>query len=239
MLIRSHILAAGALLLPAVACAQNVGLPSQEDISKARERAREAVMKATGQTGLQGQPARIPAHSAPSVGALPKPAAEAPDISTIAERYKGVGRAFASGPSPEANRTDLLVLVSLSMPRQALERIVDQAERSGATLVFRGLKDGSMRRMAEEIRALIGSRNVNVTIHPPAFQQFSVTRVPAVVLARASASQVMEDGCALPDTFVKVSGDVSLDYALEYIERTSVAWAGDARKFRSKIVTGP
>ncbi|WP_161595444.1 type-F conjugative transfer system pilin assembly protein TrbC [Tepidimonas charontis] len=140
--------------------------------------------------------------------------------------------------APTAAQPDLLVLVSLSMPKQALERIIEQAERAGATLVFRGLKDGSMNRMGEELQKLIGQRNVSAAIHPPAFQQFSVTRVPAVVIAGAEAGEVLENGCARPETFVKVTGDVTLDYALDYIERKSPAWAAWAKHYRSKIVGG-
>ena len=95
-----------------------------------------------------------------------------------------------------------------------------------------------MTKMGEEVQKILGGRNVSVAIHPPAFQQFSVTRVPAVVIAQPRAGAVLENGCSQPDTFVKVSGDVSLDYALDYIERKSPAWAPLARYYRSKIVRG-
>jgi len=239
-----------ALLLASVtALAQGVLLPSQEDVAKAMEKARDAMAKVQGGAGegtradgnvsvppKQAAPMQTP--STPNVNALPKPYAPAPDIAGIAEKYKDLGRALAREQQRDASRVDLLVLVSLSMPQEALDRIIDQAEKAGATLVFRGLKGDSMIRMTDEIQALIGKRNVNIAIHPPAFQRFRVTRVPAVVLARGEASNVMENGCAKADTFVKVSGDVSIDYALDHIERRSSAWAEEARKFRSKIVRG-
>jgi conjugal transfer pilus assembly protein TrbC len=93
-----------------------------------------------------------------------------------------------------------------------------------------------MREMTTEISRLIGKRQVSAAINPPAFQQFSVTQVPAVVLARSDAGNLLEDGCAQADTFVKVSGDVTLDYALEYIERRSPTWASVATGYRGKIV---
>jgi conjugal transfer pilus assembly protein TrbC len=170
----------------------------------------------------------------PRIESVPKPAASAPDIGMLAEKYKTLGRVAVQG-----NRApDLLVMVSLSMPKEALTRLADQAERAGATLVFRGLKDDSMTKMGEEIKAIVGDRNVAAVVHPPAFQQFSVTRVPVVVIARPDAGSVLDSGCSKVDTFVKVSGDVSLDYALEYIERRSPAWADAARSFRSKIIRG-
>ena len=121
------------------------------------------------------------------------------------------------------------------MPREALARIIDQSERTGATLVFRGLKGDSMTRMGEEISALIGNRAVSAAIHPPAFQQFTITRVPVVVIARPEAGSVMEDGCSKPDTFINFTGDVTLDYALDYIERKSPDWAAIARSFRARL----
>jgi conjugal transfer pilus assembly protein TrbC len=45
----------------------------------------------------------------------------------------------------------------------------------------------------------------------------------------------MEDGCSKPDTFVKVTGDVTLDYALDYIERKSPDWAATARSYRARL----
>lgn len=172
--------------------------------------------------------------SMPKVEALPKPASAAPDIASLAEKYKDLGRAVL----PRERTPDLLVMVSLSMPRETLERIADQAERAGATLVFRGLKGESMTRMGEEVQRILGGRNVAVAIHPPAFQQFSVSRVPVVVIARPEAGHVLENGCSRTETFVKVTGDVSLDYALDYIERKSATWADVARAFRGRIVRG-
>lgn len=168
----------------------------------------------------------------PEVGSLPKPSNPAVDISTLAARYKDQ----APSATPTNHAPDLLVLVSLSLPKATLQRIVEQAERAGATLVFRGLKDDSLTRMGEMIRSLIGERQVSAVIHPPAFQQFSVTRVPTVVLAKQEAGRVLADGCSQADSFVKVSGDVSIDYALDFIERTRPAWKGAAQSYRRRIV---
>lgn len=75
---------------------------------------------------------------------------------------------------------ELMVFVSFSMPKEALERIVAQSEKSGAVLVLRGLKGNSLSRMGEELAALVGKRNVTAIIHPPAFKQFKVAQVPAL-----------------------------------------------------------
>ena len=226
LLATSTSLAQGTLLPPKGNT--EVRMPAQEEVTGAQLKAREAL-------------GRIPEASVarqqfggamPKIDALPIPPVRAPDIASIAEKYREIGKAAAAQQESTPN---LLVLVSLSMPREALERVIIQSERTGAQLVFRGFRGNSMTRMSEEIQAILAGRNVAASIHPPAFQQFSVARVPAVVLARSGAGSVMEDGCSNGDTFVKVTGDVTLDHALEYIERKSPAWASVARGYRVKL----
>jgi conjugal transfer pilus assembly protein TrbC len=206
----------------------SIRLPTDEEIRQAQRRAVDVLNKLPAPAVAREQTAGMP-----KIETIPQPAAPRPNIDAIAERYKQIAQ-----PASEKTASDLMVFVSLSMPKGALEKIVAQAEKSGATLMFRGLKGDSMKTMTAALRDLIGSRKVSAAIHPPAFQQFSVTQVPAVVLARSSAGNVLEDGCAQADTFVKVTGDVTLDYALDYIERNSPAWAQMARSYRSKIVRG-
>lgn len=204
-------------------------LPTADEMAKAQSRARDAMARMPNAGAQQHGIAEMP-----KVEALPRPGVPAPDIATLAEKFKSLGRAALAQDGPP----DLLVMVSLSMPRETLERIADQAERAGAKLVFRGLKGDSMREMSEAIQAIVGGRNVSAVVHPPAFLQFGVTRVPAVVVARPAAGSVLDNGCSKAETFVKVSGDVSLDYALEHIERRSPAWAELAKGLRRKIIRG-
>ncbi len=207
-----------------------VRLPDDQDIENAIHRARNTMQQLD--VLEKGNAVAIPRM--PDIDALPKPDVPAGDISIIAEKFRDMGQANAD----RMRSHDLLVLVSLSMPEAALRKLADQAEKAGATLVFRGLKDDSMMKMGEAVKVILGDRNVPVSIHPPAFQQFSVTRVPAFVLASQEAGKVMDNGCAKPATFIKLSGDVSLDYALEYMERTSPAWSMKARSLHSRIVRG-
>ncbi len=131
---------------------------------------------------------------------------------------------------------ELMVFVSFSMPKEALERIVAQSEKSGAVLVLRGLKGNSLSRMGEELAALVGKRNVTAIIHPPAFKQFKVAQVPALVIARSGqATKIGEDGCAAPASYIKVDGDVGQDYALDLIERQAPNWAEAARRYAARL----
>lgn len=211
---------------------KNIGqdrrLPLKAEIVDAHARSRAAMQ----QLEELEHNDRMSSQDIPELTVLPRSASPAEDISLIADKFKAI-----NGPRTETMRSlDLLVLVSLSMPEGALHKLAEQAERAGGTLVFRGLKEDSMAKMGEAIRKILTGRNVHVAIHPPAFQQFSVTQVPAFVLASQNAGRVLDNGCARPQTFIKVSGDVTLDYALDYIERKSTGWAAAAQSFRSRII---
>lgn len=203
-------------------------LPTATEVEAARQKSADAINRIPDLDKVQKQFG----GAVPDVASIPKPITPAPDIASIAQKYKTLGQAVSS---QKTGAPDLMVFVSLSMPRDALSRLIEQAELAGATLVFRGLKGNSMTQMGEAIKELIGERTVSAVIHPPAFQQFSVNRVPVVVIARPEASSVLEDGCSKPDTFVKVAGDVTLDYALDYMERRSPEWSSTARSFRTRL----
>lgn len=225
----------GVLIAVSIACfvsniawAQAV-LPSDGDMRLARQRMEEA---------LKGiSPASVPnSLSVPKTDALPKPVVKSPDISHIAESYRHASPPRAVMPS---DIPELMVFVSFSMPKETLERIVAQSEKSGAVLVLRGLKGSSLSRMGEELAALVGKRNVTAIIHPPAFKQFKVAKVPALVIARSGqATKIGEDGCAAPASYIKVDGDVGQDYALDLIEREAPTWAEAARRYSARLA-GP
>ena len=143
-------------------------------------------------------------------------------------------------PTAERGEPDLLIFVSFSMPRDALVRTIEQAERAGGDAGLSGaqgrLDETDGRRSSVPS---IGERNVSAVIHPPAFQQFSIRQVPAVVIAnRQEPDRCMEDGCSKPETFVKVTGDVTLDFALDYIERKSPEWAADGTGISASALEG-
>jgi conjugal transfer pilus assembly protein TrbC len=201
-------------------------LPTDYDIRLARQRMEEALKGA-------GLPKEMNRSSVPQIEALPKPVAKSPDLAKIAESYRQLP---AATTAKWADTPELMVFVSFSMPKEALERIVLQSEKSGAVLVLRGLKGNSLTRMGEELASLVGKRNVTAIIHPPAFKQFKVTQVPALVLARPSqATKIGEDGCASPASFIKIDGDVTQDYALDIIERQAPTWADAARRYAAKL----
>ena len=149
------------------------------------------------------------------------PRSEAIDIEAIARSNL---RLQGTSAAPGSPTTPLRIFITLEMPRPSLQLLSDQAARSGAVLVLRGLKGQSMRQTIAVVGELIGERQVAWVIDPEAFTRFAVRQAPTFVLALndvtgADTQGGCSSGCATPASFVSVSGDVSIDYALEAILR--------------------
>ncbi len=158
------------------------------------------------------------------------------DIAAMARQ----GAALTAPQAAEIGASALRIFITLDMPRGSLQRLVDQATRSGATLVLRGLKAQSMRQTIAAVSELIETRRVSWVIDPDAFTRFQVSSAPTFVLAltdqpmqavpglgavpdlpRCSGSG-SGSGCtapALDASYLSISGDVTLDYALDAMVR--------------------
>ncbi|MES2260958.1 MAG: type-F conjugative transfer system pilin assembly protein TrbC [Pseudomonadota bacterium] len=186
---------------------------------------------------FEAAPQGGPPSASPNIGALPQPnATNIPDLGLIAKGFEVTGNAAALTqglPSAPA----LLVFVSFAMPQATLERLLDQAARAKATLVLRGLIDGSLRETVLRVQRLIGQRKVGLQVDPQAFDRFHVDKTPSFVLVRegASAQPCAAGQCLASDAYAMVAGDVSLDYALEYVQRSAPRFAKNAAGFLGKL----
>ena len=179
--------------------------------------------------------ARVPVPSTPRVDALPQPVAQTPlDLEAIAKGFD----VQTGQPAFKANAVPgLLIFISFEMPEPTLARLVDQAARARASLVLRGLVNNSLRDTVERVQRLIGSRQVSVQIDPQAFDRFAVTRTPSFVLLQGGAQPRAcgAAACFAADQFALAAGDVSLDYALEFIQRSTPRLARDASGFLGRL----
>jgi conjugal transfer pilus assembly protein TrbC len=173
-----------------------------------------------------------------AVPAVPNVKSQRPalDLEDMARRYSANREAFTSAT---AAQPQLRIFVTLAMPEASLKLLARQASKTQATIVIRGLKDKSMKSTLTAVQRIVGELPVDWQIDPPAFTRFSITRAPTFVLTEQSASAIEPRGCTTncdkTQTFVSVSGDVSLDYALDVIARTKPAFASDAQRFLSKL----
>ena len=180
---------------------------------------------------------RVPLPSTPNIAALPQPSMTRPlDLEAISRGFEANAELIAqaqgmvSGPG-------LLVFVSFTMPEPTLKRLVDQAARAKATLVLRGFVDGSLRETVLRVQRLIGKKKVVFQIDPQAFDRFAISQTPSFVLVRdgARTNSCASGQCFPSDAFVVTAGDVSLDYALENIQRGAPGFARGAAGFLNKL----
>lgn len=124
-----------------------------------------------------------------------------------------------------------MIFISTSIPQRTLELLGNQAVKTGAVLVLRGLvgKLGTSTAVEETMRAIqpAAMTGAAIQIDPRQFSAYNVTVVPTFVIAKR------EEGCANPDQCTSnayaLAGDVSLEYAPE----TWVNRGGEAGRLAS------
>lgn len=197
--------------------------------------------------------ARVPIPMSPRLDQLPEVASTpaltpAPtrdrkvlDLNALSKGFdQGLASQNAPFGLPQTTGPSLLVFISLSMPAATLNRLLDQAQSAGATLVLRGLVRRSIRDTALQVQQLIGTRQVSVQIDPEAFDRYAITQVPAFVLLAGLPNEPNSNAgpaCGSPVCektsgsvrVARVFGDVSVEYALAHIQRASPALATQAR----------
>jgi conjugal transfer pilus assembly protein TrbC len=180
---------------------------------------------------------RVPIPSTPKLDAT---GPNAPlDIEKLARQIQDPQAALER----DANNTSprLQIFVTLAMPEASLAALIAQAVRARAVLVLRGAKNGSIRQTLDAARKLIGTQPVAWQIDPPAFARYQITAAPAFVLTRTGAvpSACGDEVCLADHDFAKVTGDVSLDYALEAVTRGAPAFAADAENLLTQVRRRP
>lgn len=97
----------------------------------------------------------------------------------------------------------LYVMISFSVPDSAWVSLSNAMETCGAVFVLRGLPDNSFKELSKKIQHLnhLGVK-APIQINPKHFSDYQITHVPTFL--------IIED-----DTHRKISGNISLAYAIE------------------------
>ena len=135
-------------------------------------------------------------------------------------------------------RNHLYVFVSYSMPEDMIRAYAREALWSGATLIIKGFEEGETFKdfMRDKGLKLINNQGLtsSLQIDPKLFESFAVDYVPTIVLSKEDYTSFCEpSGVKLhpsnvtekckerpSDSYVKISGSVTLDYALEQFSQT-------------------
>jgi type-F conjugative transfer system pilin assembly protein TrbC len=115
--------------------------------------------------------------------------------------------------NPIINKYPLMIFVSSSIPKSALKDLMVQAHQAGGVLVFRGII-GTLRNTQQFLTSL-SKENVSAIIDPRLFNIFNVTSVPTFVVLGKSVKNCDEKNCNFTPLHDRVSGNITLNYALE------------------------
>lgn len=177
----------------------------------------------------------------PNLDALPQPALGArSDIGAVTKGLGADADAIASIRRAVSNEPVLLVFVSFGMPDGSLRRLVEQAEKAGATLVLRGPTKSSVKETVFAVQRLIGKRKVAFQLDPEAFDRYGVEVAPTFVVTKGSDGSGAQapcrgESCGTGERFIRVSGDVSIDYALEFMERNAGGMTEEVRLLLRRV----
>lgn len=202
--------------------------PTEAEVEAAKDKYRQPTEEQLDRAASAQSPVNLDAISLPK-GSL--------DVEGLARAYEQHRPAFEGTRRYASGQPALLVFVTLGMPEPTLRLLVDQASRTQAIMVLRGLESASIRKTAARVQQLIGQRRVEWLIDPEAFDRFGVSQAPTFVLVKAFArtNDCASGTCLTPDAFASIAGDVSIDYALEAIERRAPRFGAETQLFLGRI----
>ena len=231
------LLACAVLSVHAQTQAANAGIPATVSVRQPTDAEIERAAR-EHRMPTDAELERAPVPSTPKLNNTAGPPSPL-DLEKLARQIQDPKVAFERDANHAAPR--LQIFVTLAMPGASLSALIAQAARANAVLVLRGAKNGSVRQTLEAARALIGTQPVAWQIDPPAFARYTITAVPTFVLTRVGAAPAAcgTDVCIAEGEFAKVTGDVSLDYALEAIVRGAPTLAADAEAILGQLHRRP
>lgn len=123
---------------------------------------------------------------------------------------------------PASDTEEFVVFLSTSIPADVLRPLLTQAADAKATVVFRGTPSGDLnfKSLQDHLLALNPKKMPQVDINPVLFTKYAVERVPAFAVGKYGATPGLDaNGCLPPDVFAKITGDISVVYALKELSK--------------------
>lgn len=140
---------------------------------------------------------------------------EKADWNEARDAKEGPGRKFAGG---------LYLFVSSSMPLPLLKAYAAEARKYGAVLVFKGLPEGSFKKLFALVKEISGGEGeAAMQIDDEAFDRFGIVSVPAIVLSKEEDPSPL--GTDVLPKFDKITGNAGIKYSLR-----KFAESGDLRE---------
>ena len=180
---------------------------------------------------------------------LPEPSADLlqrarADITKLLDQAQSKNQSQKTDPMTQKNGPQLYVFVSFSMPEITLKRLLTQASQIEASLILRGLIDDDMGKTKTRIAQLLEADENGHTrikggfaIDPTLYERFDIQQVPTFVLTDTPAPRCTDAGCE-EVSYARLSGDTTLEYVLETMQREAPAMKTSATELLSRIRGG-
>lgn len=132
-----------------------------------------------------------------------------------------------------------IILISLSMPKEQIQSLIEEADMVGAAVAIKGFINSDYILTVNKLREIAGEAKAGgVLIDPTLFTRFNVQSVPAFILPVEPIKPCDESGCSTPKN-IKATGSASLKYFLDLISRTGTTEEKlQASKWLSKYKAG-
>lgn len=128
------------------------------------------------------------------------------------------------------NTPKLLIFISFSMPKESLKAWAEQAHQAGGTLLLRGLYENSIHKTSLRAMEIFGEKiECELKVDPESFRQFQIKTVPAVVIISEHKKECQQEPCQ-PPIFDMISGDISLETALEKLMKHGTSHVSQTAK---------
>lgn len=135
-----------------------------------------------------------------------------------------------TNPRNQVINNPLMIFVSASIPKSSLKDLMVQAQQVGGILVFRGVI-GSIRNTQQFLGSL-AKENVSAVIDPRLFDIFQVKVVPTFVVLAKRPGDCDGSDCNTTPLHDRISGNITLHYALEKISEGD----GNAKEIAKKFL---
>ena len=129
-----------------------------------------------------------------------------------------VAGAAANADAPDGSGPLFIVFASLSMPREALSRLIVDTTRAGGVVVFRGFPGNDAKAFVKGMQSVLRGpeQQAQIAIDPRLFRAFKVSAAPTFVAVSTDFELCSGLNCtsAVP-AHDRMIGNVTLEYALE------------------------
>ena len=116
-----------------------------------------------------------------------------------------------------------MLFVSFSMPDNSLRTWIAQAPQLQIPIVIRGLYQDSLLKTQRKVATLLHDDQGGIAIDPTLFEEFSIDKVPTLVLANAKQQ------------FDKIAGNVGLSTLLEILAEDGESGQGVAKQLLTRL----